>query len=120
MTVLFIFALLKSYNYLKFKQMIARIWIGKVLTAKRNEFFEYIKQTGLPGLKETKGNLGVQILIKDFEPTSQFMMISFWDSEESIKNSIGPDYTKVRLYPEDHKYLIGMEPIIHYEVLIQQ
>lgn len=39
--------------------MIARIWIGKVQKAKRSEFLEYIKQTGLPGLKKTKGNPGV-------------------------------------------------------------
>lgn len=100
--------------------MIARIWIGKVQKAKRNEFFEYIKQTGLPGLKKTKGNLGVQILIKDFDTISHLMIVSFWDSEDSIKNFTGPDYNKARLYPDDHKYLISMEPIVHYEVLVKE
>ena len=97
--------------------MIARIWIGNVQKAKRNKFIEYIKHTGLPGLKKTKGNLGVQILIKDFDTISHLMIISFWDSEESIKNFTGPDHKKARLYPNDHKYLISMEPIVHYEVL---
>lgn len=38
----------------------------KSIEDKKNDFFEYIKETGLPGLKNTTGNLGVQILIKDF------------------------------------------------------
>ena len=91
----------------------------KVLEIHRNEFIEYINQTGLPGIKETEGNLGVQILVKDFETLSQIMIISFWDSEESIRNFTGPDFTKARLYPDDQKYLISMEPIVHYEVLIK-
>jgi heme-degrading monooxygenase HmoA len=97
--------------------MIGRIWIGKVLEINRNEFIEYIKQTGLPGLKETEGNLGVQILVKDYETLSQIMIISFWDSEESIRNFTGPDITKARLYPDDLKYLVSMDPVVHYEVL---
>ncbi|HJZ41221.1 MAG TPA: antibiotic biosynthesis monooxygenase [Bacteroidales bacterium] len=99
--------------------MIGRIWIGKVLEINRNEFIEYIKQTGLPGLKETEGNLGVQILVKDIETLSQIMIISFWDSEESIRNFTGTDITKARLYPEDQKYLISMDPVVHYEVVIK-
>lgn len=106
-------------NQLSLRKMIARIWNGEVQRTKRNEFYEYIKQTGLPGLKNTKGNLGVQILIKDCDSLCQFMIISFWDSEESIKNFTGPDHNKARLYPNDHKYLISMEPIAHYEVLVK-
>ena len=100
--------------------MIGRIWIGNVLLINRDEFIEYIKQTGLPGLKETAGNLGVQIFIKEFETLSQIMIISFWDSVESIRNFTGPDYTKARLYPDDQKYLTSMEPIVHYKVLIKE
>ena len=99
--------------------MIARIWSGKVQKAKRNEFFEYIKKTGLPGLKKTKGNLGVQILVKDSDTISHLIIMSFWVSEESIKNFTGPDYNKARLYPNDGKYLITVEPIVHYEVLVK-
>jgi heme-degrading monooxygenase HmoA len=100
--------------------MIARIWKGEVPRIKRKEYFGYIKETGLPGLKNTKGNLGVQIFIRDFEATSHFMIVSFWDSEESIKKFTGPDYNKARLYPDDNKYLLSMEPIVHYEVLIER
>ncbi len=100
--------------------MIGRIWIGKVLMINRDEFIEYIKQTGLPGLKETAGNLGVQIFIKDFETLSQIMIISFWDSVESIRKFTGPDYTVARLYPDDQKYLTSMDPVVHYEVLVKE
>ena len=100
--------------------MIARIWNGKVHKKDRNEFFYYIKQTGLPGLRDTEGNLGVQILIKDFETTSDFMIMSFWDSESSVRMFSGPDLSKARLYPDDYKYLISMEPVVHYEVMVKE
>jgi heme-degrading monooxygenase HmoA len=100
--------------------MIARIWRGKVYKKERNKFFEYIKQTGLPGLRGTEGNLGVQILVKDFETTSCFMIISLWDSESSIRKFTGPDFSKARLYPDDYKYLISIDPVVHFEVLIRE
>ena len=100
--------------------MIARIWNGKVHKKDRDEFFEYIKQTGLPGLKDTEGNLGVQILIKDFETTSDFLIVSFWESESSVSRFTGPDFSKARLYPDDYKYLISMEPVVHYEVVVKE
>ncbi|HUV01555.1 MAG TPA: hypothetical protein VMW32_11375 [Bacteroidales bacterium] len=100
--------------------MTGRIWSGKVYKKDRNEFFEYIKQTGLPGLRDTEGNLGVQILIKDFETTSEFMIISFWDSESSVRRFTGPDSSKARLYHDDYKFLISMEPVVHYEVMVKE
>ena len=100
--------------------MIARIWEGKVLRTKRNEFLRYIKQTGLPGLKKTKGNLAVQIMVRDTNTFSHFMILSFWDSVDSIKNFTGLDYKKARLYPMDIKFLHGMKPIFHYEVLVNE
>ena len=103
-----------------FLNMIARIWKGKVYKKERNKFFEYIKQTGLPGLRATEGNLGVQILVKDSETTSGFMIISFWDSESSVRKFTGPDFSKARLYPDDHEYLISMDPVVHYEVMIKE
>jgi heme-degrading monooxygenase HmoA len=98
--------------------MIARIWHGKVSQESGNTFFEYIRQTGLPGLIKSKGNLGVQILRRDDEGTSHFLIISFWDSSKSIRRFSGPDISKARLYPEDRQFLLEIEQPVHYEVLI--
>ena len=99
--------------------MIARIWHGKVSMENGNTFFEYIKQTGLPGLKKSKGNLGVQILRRDDEGISHFLIISFWDSLKSIRRFSGPDISKARLYPEDRQFLIEIEQVVHYKALIK-
>jgi len=99
--------------------MIARIWHGKVSLENGNTFFEYIKQTGLPGLKKSKGNLGVQILRRDDEGISHFLIISFWDSLASIRRFSGPDISKARLYPEDRQFLLEIEQVVHYKALIK-
>lgn len=98
--------------------MIARIWHGKVNLENANEFFGYIKQTGYPGLKETEGNCGVQILRRDEEGISHFLIISFWDSMKAIRRFTGPDFTKARLYPRDSQFLHEIEQVMHYDVLI--
>jgi hypothetical protein len=99
--------------------MIARIWHGKVSLKNGNTFFEYIKQTGLPGLKKSKGNLGVQIFRRDDDDTSHFVIISFWDFVKSIKCFGGPDYNQARLYPDDSLFLLEIEQVVHYKVLIK-
>ncbi|MFA5815333.1 MAG: hypothetical protein WC865_06915 [Bacteroidales bacterium] len=78
--------------------MIARIWHGKVSVKNGNVFLAYIKETGLPGLKESRGNLGVQIFRRDEKGISHFLIISFWDSLKSIRRFSGPDISKARLY----------------------
>lgn len=104
--------------FIKMHFMIARIWQGKVSMENGDVFFGYIKKTGLPGLNETKGNLGVQIFRRDEDGVSNFLIISFWDSLESIRHFSGPDISKARLYPEDQKFLLKIEDPLHYEVLI--
>ena len=42
--------------------MIARVWHGVTTAEKSDAFFEYINETGAPGLKGTPGNQGVYVL----------------------------------------------------------
>ncbi len=98
--------------------MIARIWHGKVSPENGNEFFRYIKKTGYRGLKATKGNCGVQIFRRDEEEASHFVIISFWDSPESVRRFTGPDSSRAHLYPRDKQFLHEIEQVLHYDVLI--
>ena len=61
---------------LKSQTMIARIWHKEIFSEKGNEFLEYIKQTCLTGIKETNGNLVVEILRRDDEKLTHFFIIS--------------------------------------------
>ena len=49
--------------------------------------------------------------------TADFLVISLWDSFECIGEFAGQNIEMARYYPEDTKFLLGLEPNVHhYEV----
>jgi len=100
--------------------MIARIWHGKTTTEKANAYMkDYFLKTGLADYQATEGNQGVTVLRKDKAGQTDFLMLTFWESENAIKKFAGEDISKARYYPEDKKYFDEMElNVAHYDVLI--
>jgi len=98
--------------------MIARIWHGITLPTKANEYFDYLKKTGLADYATTEGNRGVYLLRRIEGDRAHFLTLTFWESEEAIKAFAGADIEKARYYPEDKDFLLEFEPTVtHYEVL---
>ena len=101
--------------------MIARIWHGVTMADKANAFFQFIRKTGEKAYLKSSGNCGVHILRRHFDNKAEFLLISFWDSFESIKRFAGEDFNKaLYLFPEDKEFLIELEPEVkHFEVLTE-
>jgi heme-degrading monooxygenase HmoA len=98
--------------------MIARTWHGVVPLEKAESYHAYLLQTGVPGLQATPGNRGVYVMRRAEGKLAHFLMISLWDSLESIRAFAGDDVERARYYPEDHDFLLELEPsVTHYEVL---
>ena len=98
--------------------MIARIWHGRTAAEKADEYFEYLKETGIPDYQATKGNQGVYLLRRIEGNEAHFLIFTLWQSKEAIMEFAGEDIEKARYYPEDEKYLLEQEPrVSHYEVL---
>ena len=58
---------------------------------------------GVPGLKRTL------FLRKDEGDVTHFLLITLWDSIDSMKKFAGEDVTKAKYYPEDDRYLLEEE-----------
>ncbi len=98
--------------------MIARIWRGTTLKTKADEYFHYMKKTGLKDLASTSGNRGVYALRRDKDSRSEFLIVSLWDSLDAIRRFAGRDIEKPVYYPKDRKYLLKLErKVVHYQVL---
>jgi len=98
--------------------MIARTWHGRVLTAKADEYYAFLKRTGLADYAATPGNLGVLTLRRTEGDETHFVLMTFWDSIAAIKRFAGEDYTRARYYTEDDDFLLEQEPfVVHYDVL---
>ena len=99
--------------------MIARIWHGVVPAHKADEYYEYLKRTGLSDYRTTPGNRGVWVFRRVEGDRTHFLLTTLWDSIESVRKFAGQDEERARYYPEDSNYLLEMEPrVAHYEVLV--
>ena len=101
--------------------MIARIWHGVTMADKADAFFQFVRKTGEQAYLKSPGNQGVHILRRHFDDKAEFLLLSFWDSIESIKRFAGEDYNKALYpFPEDREFLIELEPEVrHFEVLTE-
>lgn len=98
--------------------MIARIWHGVVPQQKAERYYDYLKTTGLPDYRKSEGNISVQVLRRQENEQTHYLLITFWDSYESIKHFAGEEYEKARYYPRDEEFLLELESSVdHYEIL---
>lgn len=99
--------------------MIARIWDGATRAEQGQEYTEYLRRTGVAECASTEGNRGVYVLRRADSGQARFRFVSLWDSMESVRRFAGSEPEKARYYPEDERFLMGLEPFVeHYEVAI--
>ena len=98
--------------------MIARLWHGAVPADKAAEYAQYLRATGILDLQSTSGNQGVYVFRNIEDDAAHFVLISLWESLDSIRAFAGDQVEHARYYPEDADYLLELEPTVtHYEVL---
>ncbi len=98
--------------------MIARVWKGSTPASKAEGYSHYLSLTGIKEYLATEGNRGVLVLRREAtENSTEFVLVSFWDSMEAIQRFSGPETDRAVYYPEDKEFLLTMEPnVTHYEV----
>lgn len=97
--------------------MIARTWHGKVPKNKSEEYFSYLRNTGVKDCQKIEGNKGVFVFRNTEAEYTHFLLYSFWDSYDSIRKFAGDEIEKARYYALDNEYLLELEPNVkHYEV----
>jgi heme-degrading monooxygenase HmoA len=101
--------------------MIARTWHGITRAADSNTYAEFLQRVAVGDYRGTPGNRGVYVLRRLDGDRAHFLLLTLWDSMESVKQFAGPEPEKAVYYPEDDHFLLGKEPhVTHYEVTIQQ
>jgi heme-degrading monooxygenase HmoA len=99
--------------------MIARIWKGRTLASKSDQYMDYMRVTGVRDLRATEGNRGVYVLRRVDGDQAEFTFISVWESLDAIKRFAGEEIDRAVYYPEDKDYLLALDPkVTHYEVLV--
>ncbi len=97
--------------------MIARLWRGRTAADDANDYLRYMLETGIQGCSAADGNRGVLVLRRHDGREAEFLVLSLWDSLDSVRTFAGPDPENPVYYARDGRYLLELEPqVAHYEV----
>jgi heme-degrading monooxygenase HmoA len=99
--------------------MVARTWRGWTNAADIDRYAEYVRETGVEGLAETEGNLGVYVFTRSDGERAEIVVTSLWDSLDAIRAFAGDEISRAVFYPEDDEFLVDREwTCIHYDVAV--
>src|SRR5262245_15338994 len=85
---------------------IARIWRGRTVAAKADEYARYLYQEGIRPLEEKA--LAVQLLREDRADDTEFVTISYWESVEAMSRFAGNDPRRIHHLARDPEFLIEL------------
>jgi heme-degrading monooxygenase HmoA len=85
---------------------IVRIWRGRTLPEKADEYERYNYEHGVKPLIEKA--TGVQSFREDREGESEFVTISYWESIEAMSLFTGSDPTAIHHLERDREFLIEL------------
>ncbi len=101
--------------------MIVRMWHGRVDSSKSDEYAEFMKQRAAPDYSSVGGLQKLLFLRKDERDVTHFLLVTYWDSMESVKKFAGEEPEKAKYYPEDDQFLLEKEELSAlYEVFYEQ
>jgi heme-degrading monooxygenase HmoA len=96
--------------------MITRIWHGRTVAAKADEYLQLMRTVAIPDYSATPGNKGAYALRRIEGDDAHFLMVTFWESEEAIRAFAGDDIGVAKYYGFDTDFLLELEPdSLHYE-----
>jgi heme-degrading monooxygenase HmoA len=97
--------------------MIARVWRGAVAAEDGDAYAAYLEETGVADYRATPGNRSVQVLRREVDDRTEFVLVTLWDSIDAIAAFAGDDVEAAVYYDEDDRYLLEREPrVAHYTV----
>jgi heme-degrading monooxygenase HmoA len=98
--------------------MIARTWRGATKAKDSAAYLGYLHRTGFAEYRKTDGNRGVLALRRIVDDRAEFLLVSLWESMESIRRFAGDEVDKAVFYPEDDRFLVDRDDhVTHFEVV---
>ena len=96
---------------------ILREWRAEIRREMKNEYVNYVLETGIAAYRATPGNLGAVVATRDLdEKRSEIVTLSWWVDKSSIRSFAGEDIGRARYFPEDDRYLLTRpEWVQHYD-----
>ncbi|MFL6948066.1 MAG: antibiotic biosynthesis monooxygenase family protein [Xanthobacteraceae bacterium] len=85
---------------------VARIWRGRTIAARADEYAAYLYAHGIRPLEDKA--LGVQLLRENRADETEFVTISYWESVEAMSRFAGKDPRRIHHLARDPEFLIEL------------
>ena len=76
--------------------MIARFWTAKIAQAHAHAYADHLKSQVLTTLRKVDGYMGAKLLERETSDGVEIVVITLWQSLDSIRRFAGSDLEKVR------------------------
>jgi len=88
---------------------IMRLWHGEVAIHKADKYEKYMVERAAPDYSSVKGLLNLSFQRRDETTKAHFLLVTVWDSMESMKKFAGENAELAKYYPEDDDFLLEKE-----------
>ena len=98
-----------------------RLWHGEVAIDQADEYEKFMVERAAPDYSSVDGLLNLYFQRRNESTKAHFLLVTIWDSLESIKNFAGVKPELAKYYPEDEDFLLTKEKHTSmYEVFYQK
>ena len=100
--------------------MIARLWTAKTSQANAPVYAAHLESQVLAALRKVDGYVGAKLLNREVADGVEILVVTFWQSLESIKGFAGEDFEKAVVSDQIAPLLSQYDQhVIHYNVAVE-
>ena len=98
--------------------MIIREWRGRARPSQADAYPKHFRERVMPALRQLPGFIGAQLACRDLDGRVEFLVLTQWQSMETIRAFAGMEVDKAVVEPSAAAALIEFdERVRHYEVV---
>ena len=99
--------------------MVARHWRGRSRADTASAYLDHLRIETLPRLRALDGHLGAYVLRREVGDEIEFVVLTLWESLESVRAFAGDDYETAVVPPQARRVLTTFDKrALHYDVAI--
>ncbi len=97
-----------------------RMWHGRVPRERADDYERFLIERAVPDYSSVDGLLKLYFTRRDDGEVTHFLLVTIWDSMDSMRRFAGDDPEVAKYYPEDDEFLLEKEERVQiYEVFYE-
>jgi hypothetical protein len=101
--------------------MLARLWSCRALVEKSEDYLKHLRDNVFPQLEGIEGFRGAYVLERPFDGDAEILVMTLWDSMESIRSFAGDDPTMAVVEDEAKAFMNRFDTTVkHFDIVIEK